>query len=527
MDCLPEAVFDLGPRVHRRGLRWKQRRYILWPAWAWRVVVPQAHVMALNPLQRVVLRLLAAGKRRYAEIGELLALPAELVAYIGQELVSYQAVNSEGVPTDRGERLLQDALVDVGALQLTWVYHDGLSGKLLPRLSAERRLANLEIDGDDRPRVVGGTKGAPYAHRAFLLQHQGRMPSPPTPTDVLNAAQGHRFQAKRWSRYSDLETIESPAAIDQVVRLTDEPEKVHLLTFVYVPEELEEDQLWYIADPFGLGASSELAQALKDHREQASEGVRDLLDRITGEYLTARVDELRVVNQLMEESARKKVDGDVPRRAALDDTRIREALVRAHVLLERGNLLGRALREQDETDAFLHIRKALEAGIDLVLQQHPPHILEALFTHEDGSTDGGQEPDELFRELILLSGQKSGFAKENIPWPIVKTRAGIIRYIVGGNTSGRLRGAVATLVLHAARVPDHPLRRIAQMDPIWLERLNSLADKAGRAIHLQNISDRSSETPISVQDDLKEAVDLLNTLLAALTNSKQETANHG
>jgi hypothetical protein len=73
MDWSPDSVLDFRARTHRNGLK-SRKTELLWPVRAWRVVVPEPKDRALNPLQRVVLRLHIAGCRQHADAAELLGV---------------------------------------------------------------------------------------------------------------------------------------------------------------------------------------------------------------------------------------------------------------------------------------------------------------------------------------------------------------------------------------------------------------------------------------------------------------------
>ena len=69
-------VVHFGPRLPK-GMRWSQRRFLLWPALMYRVVAPEVQERQLNVLQKAVLGMCRAGITNAQRIGEEDALAGE------------------------------------------------------------------------------------------------------------------------------------------------------------------------------------------------------------------------------------------------------------------------------------------------------------------------------------------------------------------------------------------------------------------------------------------------------------------
>src|SRR5262245_5229638 len=74
----PVAHANPGPR--------NERAWLLWPAWAYRVVSPELQPRRINILQHAVLAILRASRLTAVEIGERLGVHAELAGFVVSEL---------------------------------------------------------------------------------------------------------------------------------------------------------------------------------------------------------------------------------------------------------------------------------------------------------------------------------------------------------------------------------------------------------------------------------------------------------
>lgn len=509
MDWSPESVFDFGARTHRRGLRWRQKRQLLWPVWAWRVVAPNLVERKLNPLQRVVLRLCIAGCTDPAAAAALLHLEPELVAFVLGELTVMDLLDKSSVATERAARFLEETELDVTDLRVGWVFQDSHSGRLFPRFVDALPSATCEPDDEGRPLVTVGSKGKPFSGVAFLAP-QGRAPTvAPTPRDILDAARRHRRHLRRHRRAGIDAGVDAPDALDQISLVSDRPERAHLLTFLYVPEEPDEEYPWYVADPFGFGASEELREAVEELRLSARGGFRDLLDGITGAALDQHRDHWAQMQNLLREEARRRVNEALPRGRFAADEPVRDALESAFLemaRLEQSEQAGR-LSARDLDGAYLRLRQAVEAALVLLHARHPPR-------------DAWQKvhglPKDASRETIRQCAVQLGFRLGHVPQAVANAAAGQIQWVCTSEPAGRVRPTLAALLLHAVDMPAHPMREIAALQPRWLADVDHVAESAGGQVH----AGKGRRDLASVTDDLNVCVSVVRTLLNALAPTK-------
>ena len=513
MDWSPDAVFDFGPRTHRPGLRWRKRKYMLWPHAAWRVVVPKEVERSLNPVERSVLRLHIAGQRRFDDVAKNMGLEPELIAFVVEQLRTKSALDEKGRPTERGLRFLDDSEVDPDDLVVGWVFRDPRSNRLLPRFVTELQLATVEADEKGRPVLVSGSKGRPFRAGAFVVPGEpGGLGAAPSPSEVLDAVRRHRRHVKRAKRSRTEFGVDAPASVHQVSLISSRPDRVHLLTFVYVPESEDEEEPWFVADPFGFGASPQLREQLERLRiETSGSSLGQILDDITGEAMEGRRETWMQMLGLMEEQARADVARVFPDTGVQGQSDVRDRLEKARVdslRLESARASGSRLLARDIDAVYLRLRQAIEAGIKLVFDHHP--------TGTSWTKVRNLNWDAV-REVVSSCATATGFAGDRLPNPVRRSKAGAIIYS-SREGGGNVRPALAALLLHAADQPSHPLRRLAAEDVEWLVRIDGLAARAGGEVH----GSPKGLTLEQVKADGDEAAGLLLELLRALVPQRIE-----
>ena len=481
MDWSPERVLDFGPETHRRGLRCARRTNLLWPVYGWRVVTPEPQDRPLNVLQRAVLRFQLTGLREHAKVGKYLGVDPELVAFVAQELHQMNLISASGAITDRGKRILNEAELDVSDMRVGWVFQDTWSGRLLPLFVGKLQHAEIEADDEGRAWVRGGSKGAPRKDWAFVVRQGTALALPPQPMEVIEAARRHKRQEKRLQRTGlDYEAI-SAEAVQQVSLIAEEPELFHLLTFAYVPEDTEqEEEPWYVADPFGFGASTGLREQLESLRNGSEGGLREVLDRLTGEHLAKQREAWFAMQEIIREEARNRVARLWPLGTAANDDRVRSRILLAFEEITRLSQEEIAGREVDDRidGAYLKLRQAIEQALQIVRDESPPRdAWRKLYYGERWM------PKDAIHRTVANCAATIGFQPPTSS-ALLTPNPGKVRAACMRADSSNLRPLCIALVLAAADDPSHPFRRLAVIAPTWLTEVDSIADAAGAEVHV-------------------------------------------
>lgn len=510
-----DRVLKFQPRTHRRGLSWRQgkRRDALWPVYGWNVVTPTSRKYKLNLLQRAVLRLHRADLREYGRMADLLCLHSDLIALIAEELAQLGAIDRNGV-TDHGVALLDEHDIVYGQVQTGWVFRDTWTGALLPRFVPNAALRYMEIDGKDGDHVVllrSGTKGAPRIYPATVIGPGPTQSVPPTPAEVLAAARRHKRHEKQLDRAggADLEHI-PPETIKQVSRISDVHTVFHLYTFAYVPDSDDDAEPWYVADPFGYGASEPMREQLRCMRTPAAQSVIRFLTGESRPQDQQRVASWKEMQRMICDEAEEDLTRvEKQRDAAITwrDTSIRDRLKAAYEDIVRLENQSRAAGVVDRIDSpYLRLRQAVEKTMAVLQRLHPPrHAWRKLFSHDMPIPRDGRE------QTIAMCARVCAFAAP-YPQSLLRANPAKVKAVCTREEGWNLRPQCTAMLLAASEVSGHPLRRLGKKWPDWLQRLDSIAEAAGGEVH-RGGGKGSLER---LKEDAKETVHLCADLLSVL-----------
>ena len=282
-------VLSYGPRAHANPGPRNDRVWVLWPAWAFRVIAPEFRRRRFNALQKAVLGVLRASRLTAAELGERLGIHPELAAFVITELQTQGRVDDDWTVTRRGIELLDMDREESTDLAPGWVFKDPWNDHLWPFVAPSLEYART---GQERNEVVLelGTTGGPWQQRVWMqFPPDGRQPAaaPPDAHQILRAARRHRRLEQRRQKFDvpmdedDIETG-SVAGLDlnRVASIEPVPEPVFLVSFLYVPRD-GDDADWHACEFFGRGSDRALRRLVVRVAEE-NQGLARQLDGLLG-----------------------------------------------------------------------------------------------------------------------------------------------------------------------------------------------------------------------------------------------------
>jgi len=520
-------IIDLGPNTLPQ--RYAQRRWLLWPFWAWPVAVPALRARGLNLFQHYVLALAARGVRAPAEVGARLDLGTDLAAFIARQLVDMGYLEGNGAPTHRGQRYLEKQDDQEPEIIPGYVFHDVHTGQLWPRfVPGAPRWVDLDGERDmgKFARVKRGTVGDPRPQfcRVIWPQSSRRAPAPPSPTMVRRACRTWARHSETWSRVAgqgqmgwdgEVETLRHIGE-GRVTVLARKPTPLFATTFLFVPEDVDDGGLWQTADPFGLGASTLLRQAVQ---ELSSVGNNSLSDALS------ELDEAgaRVTNSDVYEARRTlQVAAAASVASLLAGVQRPETLERILVQLESSRLAMEPLIERESAAAWRErqrhhtalIRRAWDAMEELFTW------LTATWAQPSLSRRLGRRPDDNARLLSRIA-KSLGFEDD-------ETQDSLRRLLLvnGGQARGVLEfenrdipAMAACALLATSERADHPLHDAAASFPglfVFLDELKRARDP------LSHHGSKAQPT-LDPEEIVLQVVEACHALLPGEPSKKKET----
>jgi len=241
-----DQILYFRPRGHVKPAG---REYILWPAWAYRVVAPRVRERQLNIFQRAVLGLCRVGLVDAESIGKKLFIHTDLTIVIMRELHARSLLTTEGRLTKQGEQTLDEAEYSSHDMVSGYVFQDPWTGDLWPRFVEKFDYCDLEMDPKGFPRLVMGTAGKPHRPSSFMVFPDSVLyPAKPMPGKIIAAVDAHRKALKfnndsaDWEDDSFSDFVPTNARIERVSLVEENPVPVFLTTYLYLPEASEDAQ---------------------------------------------------------------------------------------------------------------------------------------------------------------------------------------------------------------------------------------------------------------------------------------------
>lgn len=281
-----------------RGI--KSLQWMLWPAYCYRIVAPEAHLQELNLFEEMVLRLARASVMAEDEQADLLSMDIRLIRVIHDQLYSMQYLDNLGKITETGTRVLENDLIEDPELITGYVFQNPYTGKLWDRFITEPQFASVVQKSRSNVLLRGERE---YKASVFIQNHPELSPETPDRSAVYNAIRRFRTMISRRERLGrinrDSDNYQSypeqltetalSSRIDRVTFIDSQPTKCHIATLIYSrsTELMPNDIL--AADPFIHGASDPLKEQIFSEAERRPDKplARRLDDALGRHYKTS------------------------------------------------------------------------------------------------------------------------------------------------------------------------------------------------------------------------------------------------
>ncbi len=509
------AIVDLAPTAKPLSYA-SGRQWLLWPMWAYRVLVPQPRPERLNLFQRAVLSLCRAGVIHAGEIGQRLDFDKELAAYILDQLESMGLLDRRKRLTERANQLLAEEPDDQVDSVVGYVFADPFAKakELWPRFQrGVLPYAEGEIRGRSA-KIEQGTVGKPHPIEPRVVWPPSDGFPPPSPRDILRTcSMGIRAEVA-YKRAMGTDNGDSDGLnvdtlkrhLNRVVLVDDKPEPMFLTTFVFVPKDVRRTSLWQVCDPFGLGPSQPLRKRIEElasKSSQAGDTLKGAIKRATGMgFKVEDVDVLDLVRARNQEAAEVVDD-----KADFDKTicpEVYERLVQMeNEYLEAGNgdVSGKAWDKQQRG------LKAMVRRAYVALEECLAYAVKTFPASDIGHPLGGT----LEGNGVLLAkiARQIGFEDDPESTRFLRIGSGPVKGVVS-HEYRELVALLAAALLSAKSRSEHPLRRCATAFPemiVFLNQLKRMRDQSSH--HTQTQDDLDREEALDFRKDTYRVARLL------------------
>lgn len=470
---------------------WGPPRWILWPAYAYKVLIPSRGNPPFNIFQRTVLDMCQAGIRDPEQIAERLGFPStELFVSIVDQLQSMDALDSHCALTEHAKRLLADEADVPDVEDVGYVFVDTHSRHLWPRLhrgGLPLISADMETGTENLVELTRGDEGSKKTVKAKVLWPTlSTLPNEPSAFDVQKAARHHARRVRSFAREQSKNGESSRAMNDLIAQkiqlLGTEPELVFVAAAIFMPKDARQSS-WFVTDPCGLGVSEVLRAGMMKLAREGRHGVKEMLEMLTGQALHVDDGDFALYLAEANRSAALRVAKHLGDAANRLPTKVLEQLARAD---EKSELQ----KTKDIETFFKNAHAAIEGTFSWLVSLHP-----------DTSVLASLAPEAANNESFLRQiAERLGFTTSDKTNVFFKTRRGVVKgALCNGNTT--LPGCLAAALLAAKDSSKHPLATLAAKNPNALVFLADFKKRRDNASHV-------TAAEVSVADAMQQRSDL-------------------
>lgn len=478
-------ALNLGPRAHVPGVKRKDHEYLLWPAWMFHAVAPRVRSRRLNVIQKAVLGLCRSGVSSSDQIAKPLGLHSDLASFICEELRQKGMLHANLAITDRGTETLLEETIDSHDSVAGYIFSDPWSGKLWPRFVETLDYCEVSDTDESNSKIEFGSTGSPFSRQALRVASNA-FDWPPTPasSEIVRAALSHRRMLRNGSQSADEENPLSSSTsvtedISRASLVTERPEPVFLLTFVYCPSLDSSDGEWHAADPFGLGSSPALRRHI-ERQMQTDKALASKVRKTIGKSLHENLANYREWTERIRQDAALSLDSlfgfGIRRLLGYED------LLAIETAKHQSEYLGGDISQGNIRQTLTYGRRALEALLVQVAKTFP---LKGIWKQTYASLGGRFLPisDRAFLESKFNAAAGAVGFTTPLPESLLGVKPSHIRSVCDYGEAWRLRALFMATLLAARDCAEHPFRLAAADSPGIPTDFETIAAAAGEAAH--------------------------------------------
>jgi hypothetical protein len=433
------------------------RRWLVWPALAYKVLLPSRGNRPFNVFQRAALDMCRAGVRDVEEISRRLALPLDLVGFVVDQLLGIGMLDEARAPTPRALRLIDEDDEPSEVEDAGYVFVDGVDGRRVwPRVHrGSLPIVDAEFE-QSKARFQRGTPGNPEQVFANVVWPGTWARSiAPSAYEAQKAARHHARRVRAFrreaSRGGDAEDVLDGLKSGGLRVVDVEAEPIFVASYVFLPKDARQ-RSWLVTDPLGLGVSHVLRPGVTKLAKEGKHGLAELLEKVAGQAWHVDEGDLALYLAEATKAATERVERRLGDAAKLLPADVLARLADADVRLEG------AQTAKPIEDFLGNAYAALESVFGWIVSLYPdPSLLSAL---------GHNAPENA--PLLRRVAEQVGFAASQRTLPLLSVTRGVVKgAICFGNKT--LPGRLAAALLAAQRNGDHPLATLGAREPEALE----------------------------------------------------------
>lgn len=466
-------VLYQSPCVKETKIPNEKKLWILTPMVAYKVLVPYPKEKELNFFQETILKLFLSGNKTTDYISEKLLLDKKLVSFIIDQLVEKELLNEDGIVTSKGKNILNEINNEYD-LKTGYIFYDLVNKNYSDTFVFDGELGFTDSKYGKEYRVFDyGSAGKPREAKAQVVKiNKLDFPEEPTNVEILEVCIKHKRRInslKRGGYYNSDEKNKLPSNLEKVKFLGDIT-PVYLATFIFLPNDLQNNSYWQICHPFFGGTSIRLRENIEIlSQNDENRHIREAINLLINDNLNVDLKEISLFEDKKDKEA-KIFLVDVLSKNILNYPGVFNKLVRTKTLLNQvQNKKGSKGNNYEENqkrlgDCLINLHEAIEDALHILKNNYSDYFNIDILTKDKWKN----------AEILSLIASQCGFIdKNNVFLSMFNLKQGSVKY-AGTGDSKEMKSLIALNLLIAREIEDHPFRVLGKKVPSAIRFLYDL-----------------------------------------------------
>lgn len=469
------------------------KSWILIPAIAYKVLIPEAKERKLNLFQETILKLFKSGNKNINFLEDNLLLDRKLIEYIINEFHVSGYIDDNNLVTQKGTNVLADEDEDYKNI-VGYIFYDVVSNKFWDAFVPDEDYKILENDGfgQEFRRFKYGDLGKPIKGKAVVVKEE-------TEAEIreIDSLEIHEVCIKHKIRLSNMtksnynmKNYTFPKRIEKIKYL-DEATPIYLATYMYYPKDLTKQSKWQVCHPFYGGTSNNLRLELDKLKETPqNENLKKCIDDLVFTSLNVTADERKNLrnedDKRFYEALEKRLSKNIENYSSL--TSILLEMNRNFEKIEKMKVnRGKRYDEIQEKlgENVVLAQESLEVALKILAGQYEGYYNDKLLSNNIYENS---------KKLGLLA-KRCGF-KEQFPdifQKFFKLKKGNIKYAL---ENAEMKALVALNLLISDGVNEHSFFNLAKQVPEAIDFLSDLLIRRNENNHNYSIEDNERDIKV-------------------------------
>lgn len=464
------------PYVKGMQIPKEKKLWILTPMVAYKVLVPYPKDKELNFFQETILKLFLSGKKTPHYISDKLLLDEKLVSFIIGQLLEKKLLSTDGLVTVEGRNILNE-INDEYDLKTGYIFYDLVNRNYSDTFVFDGQLGFTDSKYGKEYRIFDyGSAGKPREAKGQVVEVSNyEFPKEPTNVEILGVCLKHKRRMSSLQRggyYNSEEGNKLPKNLEKVKFLGDIT-PVYLATFIFLPDDLQNNSYWQICHPFFGGISIKLRENIEIlSQNEENKHIKEAINILVNESLNVDLKEISIIEQKKDKEA-KEFLVDILSNNISNYAGVFNKLVKTKSLLNQiENTKGNKGNNHEENqkklgDCLINLHEVLEDALHILKNTYSDYFNINVLT-KDKWKNG---------DILSLIAKQCGFSdKNNIFLSMFTLKQGSVRY-AGTGDSKELKSLIAINLLAAREIEDHPFRVLGKKVPLAIRFFHDLCNR--------------------------------------------------